>query len=304
MVDYKIINPRDRIKKTIKDIKERKEKEKKDKKSSPSRFSPSSKKNKKPKAQLDLSYVNRPVVKEKYTKKPSSKDPSRAGRIEDLKDLSIQEATRRGASLSQVSDRPRQIYLDPSRAPSLDSPIARLSAQEAVKIAASASKPTKSRTVYVGDTNIIDEYDRRSKIQSTEPDPITPWEPQPEFEVRGPDPIKVVEQELTRDDIRQRERMLSKSPFVPQSPGRITMGYGYGPMQGYQQLRGGIRENVIQDYAQRFFQKGQQTPIIDTGYQKAQKSVDKLFGADITSGKNFRKMFGDPIPQKKSRKRL
>ena len=106
----------------------------------------------------------------------------------------------------------------------------------------------------------------------------------------------------TQDERRQRETTLSQLGYGPTTTGRVTMGFGYGPMPGYQAIRTGQRDNVIKDYAADFFNRKQALPTLDPGYRQAQKSVDRMFGESIASGRNFRAEFGDPI--KKTKKKM
>lgn len=132
---------------------------------------------------------------------------------------------------------------------------------------------------------------------------VEPWQPPPEMPIKYQED-KVIQQVVqpTVDERRQRETTLSDLGYIAQPTGRVTMGFGYGAMQGYQPVRTGQRDNTIKDYAADFFQRKKAVPMLDPGYQQAQKSVDRLFGENIASGRNFRAQFGDPLGMKKPTK--
>ena len=183
-------------------------------------------------------------------------------------------------------------------------------------------QPQQSTPTYTapdGTTYIRDERTQQS-IPISSPDTgyvpkiqpkIEPWTPPIIYDgiERKKEPIyredKIIEQitQPTIDERKQRETTLSQLGYAPTTTGRVTMGFGFGPMPGYQAIRTGQRDNVIKDYAADFFNRKQALPTLDPGYQKAQKSVDRMFGESIASGRNFRAEFGDPIKRTKKKMR-
>ena len=91
------------------------------------------------------------------------------------------------------------------------------------------------------------------------------------------------------------------SGFLPPPYGRVRLpqGRGGGSGRGINEF---VVQNKVQDYAGAFFGKKQQ-PQTDKGYQKAQGAVDRLFGANIASGRSFRSNFGDVETKPKKKKK-
>jgi hypothetical protein len=89
-------------------------------------------------------------------------------------------------------------------------------------------------------------------------------------------------------------------PFPPY--GRTQLPLGRRPNNN-----GGVKSwvvtNKIADFAGDFFNKQKTTPQVDKGYAAAQGAVDRMFGANIASGRGFRNNFGNVLNNKPSKRK-
>ena len=105
---------------------------------------------------------------------------------------------------------------------------------------------------------------------------------------------------VPRPDVEEEEDVDSIAGlYLPsKSAARFGIGGGRGMMRwGGTRTIGWSRENPIVDYAGNFFRRQQQTRAQprrqQTSYDQAQQSVDRMFGKNIVSGRQFRSEYGD-----------